>query len=63
MFENLAIEAGKQSPVARFGTMRGDQNDPPEDVEIHNYPKLVYYAPNSTRPLNMRLSELYPYVS
>ena len=63
MFVSLARVASQQSPpVIRFATLDCSKNDPPENVEVHNYPKFVYYPENSIKPLNMRPSELYPHV-
>jgi thiol-disulfide isomerase/thioredoxin len=41
IFNNLAELALSRTDVLSFATMQCNKNDPPADVEVHNYPKIL----------------------
>lgn len=59
IFNNLAKIALSRTDVLSFATMQCDKNDPPADVEVHNYPKILYYKEDADAGVNVRPSELF----
>jgi hypothetical protein len=54
----VAVTVAK-ADVFDFATMDCAFNDPPADVELFSYPKIVYYAQGSTAPISIKFSELH----
>ena len=59
IFNNLAELALSRADLLSFASMSCDKNDPPADVEAHNYPKIMYYQADADSGLDVRPSQLF----
>ena len=61
-YEQLATVATEKKEVIKFGIMDCKHNDPPSDIEVHSYPRIVFYQEGSNHPWNVQPSEMFTIV-
>ena len=49
-FLQLAKVASERAKIIKFGALDCKDNDPPGNIEVHAYPRLVYYKDGSKDP-------------
>jgi len=61
-FVQLANVASERAKIIKFGAMDCKDNDPPDDIEVHAYPRLVYYKDGSKQPYTLQPSDMFPVI-
>lgn len=61
-FQSIANVSLQKSSSLTFGIMDCSKNDPPEDLEVHQFPKIIFYKRNQQKGQSMLPSQMFPHV-